>query len=994
MKFVNIPEIVPSLTNAITGTDKFIMQDATSPGTMLGLTFANLETYLNSNLNFSNNTGTIDGTMAANHIPYGVDSNSLTQEAGFEYDPTTNILLVDKIQLNNAGSVFDPIFSSNSGSAMVTLTGGLTTTANLLCYSGIVSSNTDGNATGNPEYRLQQNGVNAGFLKYVDATDALQVLTAYSTTNVELIVNGNPRLEAATTGKIRFNNYTSATAFTGTEVSILGTNSSGEVITLPLDYGEQTSVTGNAGTVTTANGAADSSHRIAFHAATTGAATMLNSSSLVYNPSTEAFSAQGEISAGSFTTQGNIDGNNLSGTNTGDEVVATATVSGTVELFSNTVQTVAANAVTATAAKTYGVQLNSSGQAVVNVPWTEGTSLTVGSIDRIPFSNSGGTDFDYSSSFYYTGSVLHIEKGGGASGDLTEWKETTDTTSLYMFYDGVDFQLRNAGAGGGNMFMKFDDSTGDVQFGRYLNLNTQPPAGSTGDRILMWDATAGQIQSIAGNTYQTAGTYNTIIGTDTNMVSAANKVMNSFTITDGVIQSYTTTTMTLGGLGFTGDSNANYITNNNELTNGANYVTATHSHAASAITSGVLSIARMSGNGSLSATPQYMGIQFNRWGSNQNFDATINWISGFYGGYSTMTNGPTGMNYDPFIAARSGGDVSAVLVIPRTANRALAWKGYSSSGASRTTWQYALHSTTTQSFGYTNTSNSPTYVWATNSSGTNFLAARASMSVNYATSAGSASTATTATNANNVNIGSSPAATTMYPVLADGTGNRDLDYDIKLKWDSTSDRIITYNSGNGNGTSYDQIRFYNDVSTRYAAIGTYRGSTNYTGIAFWTANNATPTVRMRLSQTGQLDVDANVVAYSTAVSDRRLKKDIKYIDQGGALARILALDAITYKHKYKDNNDIHIGYVAQEIETIIPEVVVEAELMNNTKWGFKHDKKFKTVNYTEVVPYITEAMKEQQRVLNTHETEIVSLKKQTKQLRYELNKYKKLWHNQ
>jgi hypothetical protein len=50
---------------------------------------------------------------------------------------------------------------------------------------------------------------------------------------------------------------------------------------------------------------------------------------------------------------------------------ATATTLGTVKLFSDTVQTVAATAVSATAARTYGVQFNSDDQMVVNVPWTD-----------------------------------------------------------------------------------------------------------------------------------------------------------------------------------------------------------------------------------------------------------------------------------------------------------------------------------------------------------------------------------------------------------------------------------------------------------------------------------------------------------------------------------------------------------------------------------------------------------------------------------------------
>jgi hypothetical protein len=52
---------------------------------------------------------------------------------------------------------------------------------------------------------------------------------------------------------------------------------------------------------------------------------------------------------------------------------ATSAVLGGVELFSDTVQTVAANPVTTTSARTYGVQLNASDQMVVNVPWVDST---------------------------------------------------------------------------------------------------------------------------------------------------------------------------------------------------------------------------------------------------------------------------------------------------------------------------------------------------------------------------------------------------------------------------------------------------------------------------------------------------------------------------------------------------------------------------------------------------------------------------------------------
>lgn len=53
---------------------------------------------------------------------------------------------------------------------------------------------------------------------------------------------------------------------------------------------------------------------------------------------------------------------------------ATDTALGGVEVFSTVVQTVAANAVSTTASRTYGVQLNAADQMVVNVPWSDANS--------------------------------------------------------------------------------------------------------------------------------------------------------------------------------------------------------------------------------------------------------------------------------------------------------------------------------------------------------------------------------------------------------------------------------------------------------------------------------------------------------------------------------------------------------------------------------------------------------------------------------------------
>ena len=57
-------------------------------------------------------------------------------------------------------------------------------------------------------------------------------------------------------------------------------------------------------------------------------------------------------------------------------VAMTSSVLGLGKLFSDTVQTVASTAVSATTARTYGVQFNDGGQLVVNVPWVPGAGMT------------------------------------------------------------------------------------------------------------------------------------------------------------------------------------------------------------------------------------------------------------------------------------------------------------------------------------------------------------------------------------------------------------------------------------------------------------------------------------------------------------------------------------------------------------------------------------------------------------------------------------------
>lgn len=85
---------------------------------------------------------------------------------------------------------------------------------------------------------------------------------------------------------------------------------------------------------------------------------------------------------------------------------ATSTVRGGIELGSDTVQSVAANSVTATTSRTYALQVNGDGQGVVNVPWTDTTNSPGGSNTQVQYNNAGA--FGGSANFVFDGTNVGV----------------------------------------------------------------------------------------------------------------------------------------------------------------------------------------------------------------------------------------------------------------------------------------------------------------------------------------------------------------------------------------------------------------------------------------------------------------------------------------------------------------------------------------------------------------------------------------------------------
>ncbi len=148
---------------------------------------------------------------------------------------------------------------------------------------------------------------------------------------------------------------------------------------------------------------------------------------------------------------------------------ATATVRGGIELFSNTTQNTAANSVTTTANRTYGIQLNAANQAVVNVPWAGGTGSPAGVANNVQFSD--GTSFSADVNFNWDASAEKLILG----------KDSTP-----QFQEGI-LRLLGDGQGGTAGTIEFQSAQGKSG-GAAATVKLQGPVSGVTQEILLPDA--------------------------------------------------------------------------------------------------------------------------------------------------------------------------------------------------------------------------------------------------------------------------------------------------------------------------------------------------------------------------------------------------------------------------------------------------------------------------------------------------------------------------
>jgi hypothetical protein len=154
---------------------------------------------------------------------------------------------------------------------------------------------------------------------------------------------------------------------------------------------------------------------------------------------------------------------------------------------------------------------------------------------------------------------------------------------------------------------------------------------------------------------------------------------------------------------------------------------------------------------------------------------------------------------------------------------------------------------------------------------------------------------------------------------------------------------IMYDSG-GNGGVYREANgrwyFYHNVGNNCLGIGSSATSSSY-----------------YLYVSGAIYSTGNIVAYS----DSRKKENIVTVDN--ALEKVNSLRGVYYNRIDDETKTRQIGVIAQEINTVIPEVVTHAKDVD--EYG---------VSYGNLAGLFIEALKEHTNIINNLKAEINELK--------------------
>ncbi|MBX3244661.1 MAG: tail fiber domain-containing protein [Acidobacteria bacterium] len=108
---------------------------------------------------------------------------------------------------------------------------------------------------------------------------------------------------------------------------------------------------------------------------------------------------------------------------------------------------------------------------------------------------------------------------------------------------------------------------------------------------------------------------------------------------------------------------------------------------------------------------------------------------------------------------------------------------------------------------------------------------------------------------------------------------------------------------------------------------------------------------------GAFEGDVHISGTLINSSDARLKKDIGTLGYG--LRDVMRLRPVSWNWKARPESGMQLGFIAQEVETVMP------ELVSTVRKPEKDAEETKGLNYTGLIPVLIKAVQEQQKEIET-----------------------------
>lgn len=176
----------------------------------------------------------------------------------------------------------------------------------------------------------------------------------------------------------------------------------------------------------------------------------------------------------------------------------------------------------------------------------------------------------------------------------------------------------------------------------------------------------------------------------------------------------------------------------------------------------------------------------------------------------------------------------------------------------------------------------------------------------------------------------------------------------------SSGTIATARLGSGTADSTTYLRGDQTWATIVSGASLSNDTTtNATYYPLWaTATTGTPTTIYTSSTKYYFNPSTGTLSSTTfnSLSDQNYKQNIEQIVD--PIGTVKQLTGVTFD--WKDNAGSSYGFIAQEVEKILPHAVAT-------------DEGKKTLNYSSVIPFLVESIKEQQKIIDSQEERIKRL---------------------